>query len=78
MTGAMVSKLPFTHPKDVPDMIDILRHQAAYNTLVSSCISGTTKYEGNSFAPLSIMSREGNDMGGGVELRICHTTGSKT
>ncbi|KAL8165642.1 UNVERIFIED_CONTAM: hypothetical protein K2H54_050311 [Gekko kuhli] len=41
----MVNKLPFTHPKDVPDMIEVLRHQAAYNTLVSSCISGTANNE---------------------------------
>ncbi|XP_077159791.1 mediator of RNA polymerase II transcription subunit 1-like [Paroedura picta] len=44
-TGAMVSKLPFAHPKEVPEMIEVLRHQAAYNTLVSSCISGATNSE---------------------------------
>uniref|UniRef100_A0ACB8FUE4 Uncharacterized protein n=1 Tax=Sphaerodactylus townsendi TaxID=933632 RepID=A0ACB8FUE4_9SAUR len=41
----MVRRLPFTHPKCVPDMIKVFRHQAAYNTLVSSCISGDTNCE---------------------------------
>ncbi|NWX15524.1 MED1 polymerase, partial [Aegotheles bennettii] len=40
LVGALVSKIPFTHPKCVPGVIEILRHQVAYNTLISSCVSG--------------------------------------
>ncbi|KAM7174649.1 mediator of RNA polymerase II transcription subunit 1-like [Macrochelys suwanniensis] len=40
--GALVSKIPFTHPKCVPAIIEILRHQVAYNTLIGSCISENT------------------------------------
>ncbi|XP_035172113.1 mediator of RNA polymerase II transcription subunit 1-like [Oxyura jamaicensis] len=39
LSGALVSKIPFTHPKCVPDVIEILRHQMAYNSLISSCVS---------------------------------------
>ncbi|TRZ17911.1 hypothetical protein HGM15179_009181 [Zosterops borbonicus] len=39
LTGALVSKIPFSHPKCVPGVIEILRHQVAYNTLISSCVS---------------------------------------
>ncbi|NWZ28080.1 MED1 polymerase, partial [Asarcornis scutulata] len=39
LAGALVSKIPFTHPKCVPDVIEILRHQMAYNSLISSCVS---------------------------------------
>ncbi|NWQ79813.1 MED1 polymerase, partial [Columbina picui] len=37
--GALVSKIPFSHPKCVPGVIEILRHQVVYNTLISSCVS---------------------------------------
>ncbi|POI27441.1 hypothetical protein CIB84_008807, partial [Bambusicola thoracicus] len=39
LAGALVSKIPFTHPKCVPAVIEILRHQVAYNSLISSCVS---------------------------------------
>ncbi|NXI92602.1 MED1 polymerase, partial [Psophia crepitans] len=39
LAGALVSKIPFSHPKCVPGVIEILRHQVAYNTLISSCVS---------------------------------------
>ncbi|NXC41980.1 MED1 polymerase, partial [Penelope pileata] len=39
LAGALVSKIPFTHPKCVPGVIEILRHQMAYNSLISSCVS---------------------------------------
>nr|XP_032649330.1 mediator of RNA polymerase II transcription subunit 1-like [Chelonoidis abingdonii] len=42
ITGALVSKIPFTHPKCVPAIIEILRHQVAYNTLIGSCVSENT------------------------------------
>ncbi|XP_061321073.1 mediator of RNA polymerase II transcription subunit 1-like [Pezoporus flaviventris] len=37
--GALVSKIPFSHPQSVPGVIEILRHQVAYNSLISSCVS---------------------------------------
>ncbi|XP_068012951.1 mediator of RNA polymerase II transcription subunit 1-like [Melanerpes formicivorus] len=37
--GALVSKIPFSHPKCVPGVIEILRHQVACNSLISSCVS---------------------------------------
>ncbi|NXN63835.1 MED1 polymerase, partial [Himantopus himantopus] len=39
LAGALVSKIPFSHPKCVPGVIEILRHQVAYNCLISSCVS---------------------------------------
>ncbi|XP_075274711.1 mediator of RNA polymerase II transcription subunit 1-like isoform X1 [Opisthocomus hoazin] len=39
LAGALVSKIPFSHPKCVPGVIEILRHQVAYNSLLSSCVS---------------------------------------
>ncbi|XP_053122258.1 mediator of RNA polymerase II transcription subunit 1-like isoform X3 [Hemicordylus capensis] len=48
LTGAIVGQLPFLHPKCVPDMIEILRHQAAYNTLISSCTSANIEHEDSS------------------------------
>ncbi|KFV70572.1 Mediator of RNA polymerase II transcription subunit 1, partial [Dryobates pubescens] len=39
LAGALVSKIPFSHPKCVPGVIEILRHQVARNTLISSCVS---------------------------------------
>ncbi|XP_064299932.1 mediator of RNA polymerase II transcription subunit 1-like [Phalacrocorax carbo] len=39
LAGALVSKIPFSHPKCVPGVIEILRHQLAYNSLISSCVS---------------------------------------
>ncbi|KFV92544.1 Mediator of RNA polymerase II transcription subunit 1, partial [Eurypyga helias] len=39
LAGALVSKIPFSHPKCVPGVIEVLRQQVAYNTLISSCVS---------------------------------------
>lgn len=39
LAGALVGKIPFSHPKCVPGIIEILRHQVAYNSLISSCVS---------------------------------------
>ncbi|EMP36788.1 Mediator of RNA polymerase II transcription subunit 1 [Chelonia mydas] len=44
-SGALVSKIPFTHPKCVPAIIEILRHQVTYNTLIGSCVSENTTNE---------------------------------
>ncbi|XP_035752888.1 mediator of RNA polymerase II transcription subunit 1-like isoform X3 [Egretta garzetta] len=48
LAGALVSKIPFSHPKCVPDVIEILRHQVAYNCLISSCVSEKHINEDNS------------------------------
>ncbi|XP_051530421.1 mediator of RNA polymerase II transcription subunit 1-like isoform X3 [Myxocyprinus asiaticus] len=41
LQGALVSKIPFRHPAQVPALLDIIRHQAAYNTLIGSCVKNT-------------------------------------
>uniref|UniRef100_A0A8C5D353 Mediator of RNA polymerase II transcription subunit 1 n=1 Tax=Gadus morhua TaxID=8049 RepID=A0A8C5D353_GADMO len=45
LQGALVSKIPFRHPAQVPAILDIIRHQAAYNTLVGSCVKRTSVKE---------------------------------
>ncbi|XP_032430373.1 mediator of RNA polymerase II transcription subunit 1 [Xiphophorus hellerii] len=45
LQGAMVSKIPFRHPAQVPLLLDIIRHQAAYNTLIGSCVKRTSVKE---------------------------------
>ncbi|XP_041830067.1 mediator of RNA polymerase II transcription subunit 1 [Melanotaenia boesemani] len=42
LQGAMVSKIPFGHPAQVPFLLDIIRHQAACNTLIGSCVKRTS------------------------------------
>ncbi|KAF7665401.1 hypothetical protein LDENG_00143990 [Lucifuga dentata] len=42
LQGALVSKIPFHHPAQVPALLDIIRHQAAYNTLIGSCVKRTS------------------------------------
>ncbi|XP_058879048.1 mediator of RNA polymerase II transcription subunit 1-like isoform X2 [Acipenser ruthenus] len=37
--GALINKIPFSHPEQVPSILEILRHQSAYNTLIASCIT---------------------------------------
>uniref|UniRef100_A0A3Q3GHS8 Mediator of RNA polymerase II transcription subunit 1 n=1 Tax=Kryptolebias marmoratus TaxID=37003 RepID=A0A3Q3GHS8_KRYMA len=46
LQGAMVSKIPFRHPAQVPLLLDIIRHQAAYNSLIGSCVKRTSVKEG--------------------------------
>ena len=38
LTGQLVEFIPFRHPNQVSAIIDILRRQALFNTLVSSCV----------------------------------------
>ncbi|XP_014847701.1 PREDICTED: mediator of RNA polymerase II transcription subunit 1 [Poecilia mexicana] len=45
LQGTMVSKIPFRHPAHVPLLLDIIRHQAAYNTLIGSCVKRTSVKE---------------------------------
>ncbi|KAM6134671.1 mediator of RNA polymerase II transcription subunit 1-like [Pterocles gutturalis] len=48
LAGALVSKVPFSHPKCVPGIIEILRHQVAFNCLISSCVSEKHRNEDDS------------------------------
>ncbi len=36
--AVMVDSIPFTHPACVKDILAILRRQAAFNTVVESCV----------------------------------------
>jgi len=38
LTGQLVSYVPFRHPQQVPAIIGVLRTQAQFNTLISSCV----------------------------------------
>lgn len=46
LQGALVSKIPFRHPAQVPALLDVIRHQAAYNTLIASCVKKTLIKDG--------------------------------
>ncbi|XP_070709122.1 mediator of RNA polymerase II transcription subunit 1-like [Pempheris klunzingeri] len=37
--GAEVDSIPFTHPAHVPALLELLRHQCAINTLLTSCFA---------------------------------------
>uniref|UniRef100_A0A8D3BEE1 Mediator of RNA polymerase II transcription subunit 1 n=1 Tax=Scophthalmus maximus TaxID=52904 RepID=A0A8D3BEE1_SCOMX len=45
LQGTLVSKIPFRHPAQVPLLLDIIRHQAAYNNLIGSCVKRTSVKE---------------------------------
>ncbi|XP_076014251.1 mediator of RNA polymerase II transcription subunit 1-like [Genypterus blacodes] len=36
--GTMMDAVPFTHPAHIPALLELLRHQCAYNALLRSCI----------------------------------------
>eukprot|EP00090_Calanus_glacialis_P040316 TRINITY_DN7026_c0_g1_i1.p1 TRINITY_DN7026_c0_g1~~TRINITY_DN7026_c0_g1_i1.p1 ORF type:complete len:1050 (-),score=275.98 TRINITY_DN7026_c0_g1_i1:749-3898(-) len=38
LVGQTVEYIPFRHPNQVPAIVDILRRQALFNTLISSCV----------------------------------------
>ena len=46
LQGVLVTKIPFRHPAQVPLLLDIIRHQAAYNNLIGSCVKRTSIKEG--------------------------------
>uniref|UniRef100_A0A8C4T0S4 Mediator of RNA polymerase II transcription subunit 1 n=1 Tax=Erpetoichthys calabaricus TaxID=27687 RepID=A0A8C4T0S4_ERPCA len=41
LQGTLLSKIPFRHPAQVPGLLDLIRHQATYNTLIGSCVKRT-------------------------------------
>lgn len=46
MEGALVSSIPFTHPTHVPNILMVLREQALFNTIISSCVRPNSR-QGN-------------------------------
>ena len=38
LQGYMVKKIPFSHPAHVPRILAILRKQAVFNSIISSCV----------------------------------------
>ncbi|KAK1881645.1 Mediator of RNA polymerase II transcription subunit 1 [Dissostichus eleginoides] len=61
LQGVLVTKIPFRHPAQVPLLLDIIRHQAAYNNLIGSCVKRT-----------SIK----NDSAGLLQFEVCPLTDS--
>ncbi|PSN37768.1 hypothetical protein C0J52_13188 [Blattella germanica] len=43
LEGILVSNIPFSHPAHVPQILGLLRQQALFNVLVSSCIRPSSK-----------------------------------
>lgn len=43
MDGILVHSIPFTHPSHVAQILVILRQQALFNTIISSCIRPNSK-----------------------------------
>lgn len=44
LEGILVSNIPFSHPAHVPQILMLLRQQALFNVLVSSCIRSASKH----------------------------------
>ncbi|CAL8398964.1 unnamed protein product [Arctogadus glacialis] len=42
LRGTVVGSLPFSRPGHVPDLLEVLRHQCAINTLLASCLAPQT------------------------------------
>ena len=41
--GVLVDRIPFTHPSKVKHVLDVLRLQALFGTLISSCVRPNNK-----------------------------------
>ncbi|PNJ66546.1 MED1 isoform 2 [Pongo abelii] len=41
LQGTLISKITFQHPGRVPLILNLIRHQVAYNTLIGSCVKRT-------------------------------------
>lgn len=46
LQGTLLSKIAFQHPGRVPLILNLIRHQVAYNTLIGSCVKRTVLKEG--------------------------------
>lgn len=51
MEGTLVTSIPFTHPAHVPNILMVLREQALFNTIISSCVRPNSK-QGKSISNL--------------------------
>ncbi|KAG8009585.1 Mediator of RNA polymerase II transcription subunit 1 [Nibea albiflora] len=45
--AALVDSIPFTHPAHVPALLELLRHQCAINTLLTSCMTSERSRTGS-------------------------------
>ncbi|XP_040473295.1 mediator of RNA polymerase II transcription subunit 1 isoform X1 [Falco naumanni] len=45
LQGTLISKIAFQHPGRVPLILNLIRHQVAYNTLIGSCVKRTVLKE---------------------------------
>eukprot|EP00061_Rhincodon_typus_P018958 g48360.t1 len=45
LQGTLLHKIPFRHPGQVPQILELIRHQVAYNTLIGSCVKRTVLKE---------------------------------
>jgi mediator of RNA polymerase II transcription subunit 1 len=45
MDGVLVTSIPFTHPAHVSQILVILRQQALFNTIISSCVRPNSKQD---------------------------------
>ncbi|XP_023367024.1 mediator of RNA polymerase II transcription subunit 1 [Otolemur garnettii] len=54
LQGTLISKITFQHPGRVPLILNLIRHQVAYNTLIGSCVKRTILKEGTGFLCMSI------------------------
>uniref|UniRef100_A0A6P7FZW3 Mediator of RNA polymerase II transcription subunit 1 n=1 Tax=Diabrotica virgifera virgifera TaxID=50390 RepID=A0A6P7FZW3_DIAVI len=45
MEGVLVTSIPFTHPANVGSILTILREQALFNTIISSCVRPNSKQD---------------------------------
>lgn len=54
LQGTLISKIAFQHPGRVPLILNLIRHQVAYNTLIGSCVKRTVLKEGGCHLQRSI------------------------
>ncbi|KAJ8959121.1 hypothetical protein NQ318_022378 [Aromia moschata] len=45
MDGVLVTSIPFTHPAHVANILKILREQALFNTIISSCVRPNSRQD---------------------------------
>ncbi|XP_044734754.1 mediator of RNA polymerase II transcription subunit 1 [Chrysoperla carnea] len=45
LQGVVINSIPFTHPAHVPQILSLLRQQALFNTVLSSCIRPNSKQD---------------------------------
>uniref|UniRef100_A0A6A7G849 Mediator of RNA polymerase II transcription subunit 1 n=3 Tax=Hirondellea gigas TaxID=1518452 RepID=A0A6A7G849_9CRUS len=48
LPGVMVSSIPFSHPTHITSILMLLRAQAAFNTLIASCVRPNSKQDADS------------------------------